>query len=192
MRPAAVLNSTLLVVVGAATGAAVVRWTPSPEAAAAPSQQPSTNEGPDALRTDVTHLKDVTPSQSHAMADVGYHFANLWFAGQQKNWDLARYYYDEARSHILWTIRIQPIRKDAAGNAIDLKGLFDGLENGVFNQVVDAISRKDSTQFTTAYKLGLQGCYSCHRASGKAYLRPMVPTSPPQPIINFDPRAQWP
>ena len=126
------------------------------------------------------------------MADVGYHFANLWFAAQKKNWDLARYYYDETRSHILWTIRIQPIRKDAAGNAVDLKGIFDGLENGVFNQLVDVIGRKNSTQFTAAYKLALEGCYSCHRASGKTYLRPMVPTSPPQPIINFDPQAKWP
>src|SRR6266568_2288679 len=38
---------------------------------------PSTNNGPD---------------QSHAMVDVGYHFANLWFAADKGNWPLAKYY----------------------------------------------------------------------------------------------------
>jgi hypothetical protein len=32
----------------------------------------------------------------------------------------------------------------------------------------------------------------CHKASGKPYLRPMVPTEPGQSIINFDAAATWP
>ena len=35
-------------------------------------------------------------------------------------------------------------------------------------------------------------CYSCHKSSGKPYLRPMIPTMPPQAIINDDPKATWP
>ena len=34
---------------------------------------PSTNNG-------------LLPDQSHAMVDVGYHFANLWFAADKENW----------------------------------------------------------------------------------------------------------
>jgi hypothetical protein len=30
--------------------------------------------------------------QAHVMADVGYHFANLWFAVKNGNWPLAQYY----------------------------------------------------------------------------------------------------
>jgi transketolase len=35
----------------------------------------------------VERLKTLVPSQSHGMADVGYHWTNLWFAGEQKNSD---------------------------------------------------------------------------------------------------------
>jgi len=38
----------------------------------------------------------------------------------------------------------------------------------------------------------LEACYSCHKASGKPYLRPMIPTVPPQSIITYDPNAKWP
>ena len=31
-----------------------------------------------------------------------------------------------------------------------------------------------------------------HKASAKPYLRPMIPTTPPQTIINYDPNAKWP
>src|SRR4051812_23606399 len=38
-----------------------------------------------------------SPDQSHVMADVGYHFANLWFAAEKQNWPLANYYLSETR-----------------------------------------------------------------------------------------------
>ena len=39
---------------------------------------------------DVERLKTLVPSQSHSMADVGFHWTNLWFAGEQKNWSRLR------------------------------------------------------------------------------------------------------
>jgi Transcriptional regulator PadR-like family len=36
------------------------------------------------------------------------------------------------------------------------------------------------------------GCYACHRASDKPYLRPRIPEAPEARIINFDPAATWP
>ncbi len=47
------------------------------------------------LRAEVERLKGIVPDQSHAMADVGYHFANLWFAGEQDNWPLADFFVGE-------------------------------------------------------------------------------------------------
>ncbi len=35
----------------------------------------------DALKADIRPLR-VLPNQSHAMIDMVYHFANLWFAGK--------------------------------------------------------------------------------------------------------------
>ena len=56
-----------------------------------------------------------------------------------------------------------------------------------------AIDQKDVVRFQAAYKLGLdKGCYSCHKSVGRPYLRPQVPTQPPQTIITYDPNAKWP
>ncbi len=138
---------------------------------------------------DLERLKTLVPSQSHAMADVGFHWTNLWFAGEQKNWPLAQFYFDEARQHIQWTIRIRPIRKDPDGRDVDLPAIFQAVDSSTFAAVKIAIERKDSAQFENAYRKALDGCYSCHKSSGKPYLRPIVPTAPAQTIIDFSPDA---
>ena len=136
---------------------------------------------------DIERLKTLVPSQSHSMADVGFHWTNLWFAGRQKNWPLAQFYFDETRQHIQWTILIRPIRKDPEGRDVDLQAIFQAVDSSTFAAVKIAIERKDSAQFETAYKGALDGCYSCHKSSGKPFLRPIVPTAPAQTIIDFSP-----
>jgi len=144
------------------------------------------------LEADVAHLKDITPSQSHTMIDVGYHMSNLWFAAQHKNWDLAAFEVDETRNRIRWTIRINPTRKKPDGEIVDIKAIFDGIDATVLPPLKDAVAKKDMKAFDAAYRTMLEACYSCHKASAKPYLRPMIPTAPPQTIINYDPNAKWP
>jgi hypothetical protein len=142
-----------------------------------------------AMQADIAHLKESMPSQSHTMTDVGFQYANLWFAGKQKNWPLADFYLNEARQHIVWTIRIRPVRKDAAGNPVDLKAIFETISDGPLKKLSASIQAKDEDQFTSSYKLMLNGCYGCHVASGKPFLRPVVPTAPPQTLIGAAPDA---
>ena len=144
------------------------------------------------MQADIAHLKDVVPSQSHSMTDVAYQFACLWFAGKACNWPLAGFFLNETRQHIRWTIRIRPIRKDNDGNEVDLKGIYDSIDNSVMAKLQHAIENKDAAHFPDMYRATLVQCYSCHKASGKPFLRPMVPTAPPRTIINFDPDAKWP
>jgi hypothetical protein len=144
------------------------------------------------MQADIAHLKEVVPSQSHTMTDVGYQFSCLWFAGKENNWPLAAFFLNEARQHIRWTIRIHPIRKNLQGYPVDLTGIYDSIDGSVMTKLQQAIDKKDGVQFAEVYKETLVQCYSCHKASGKPYLRPKVPTSRPQTIINFDPNAKWP
>jgi hypothetical protein len=158
-------------------------------------EQGATNTGATeiaAMQADIAHLKEVVPSQSHTMTDVAYQFSSLWFAGKENNWPLAAFFLNEARQHIRWTIRIRPIRKDIEGNSVDLKGIYDSVDDSVMKKLQVAIDKKDSALFAATYKETLVQCYSCHKASGKPYLRPKIPTVPPQTIINFDPNANWP
>ena len=187
-----ILRSGALVLCGAiAGGFFVARWKPSTVAAA---PQDAAKPAPDltAMQAEIDHLKEVVPSQSHAMTDVGFQFANLWFAGQKRNWPLADFYLNEARQHIQWTIRIRPMRKDADGNPVNLKGLFAGIDNSAIADLREAINQKDGAKFVVGYKETLAGCYGCHKASGKPFLKPQIPKVPPQPLLNYDPGATWP
>jgi len=140
-----------------------------------------------ALKAEVERLKGLVPDQSHAMKDVGYHFANLWFAAEKKNWPLADFYASETRSHLRWAVRIIPIRKDPQGHEIRLAEILEPIEKTSLKEVADAVKAQDSERFGKAYKQMMESCYSCHLASGKPYLRLQIPKQPEASIINFDP-----
>ena len=195
----ALVRMVVPVVLGALFGAGAVEYRHRADAAAAPApakaggvEDAGVTSDLDALRSDVARLKANAPSQSHTMSDVGYHWTNLWFAGEKKNWPLAMFYFDETRQHILWTIRLRPVRKGPDGSDVNLVPIFEGIDTSAFKGMAEAIQQQDAQAFAAAYRMTLEACYGCHKASGKPYLRPMIPTAPSQSIINFDPAANWP
>ena len=144
----------------------------------------------DKAQLDLRPFAGDLPDQSHVMADVGYHFANLWFAADKQNWPLANYYLGETRSHLRWVVRIHPVRKTKAGAEVDLKGILDAIDNTFLSQLGKAITNQESAAFRSAYRQTLQGCYACHQACEKPFLRPRIPTAPGASIIDFDPGAR--
>lgn len=180
----------------------LLRSQPSPQTAPTTTTTPpgSTNElatlraDVEKLRVEVERLKGLVPDQAHAMEDVGYHFANLWFAAEQKNWPLADFYLAETRSHLRWAVRIRPVRQTKAGE-VDLKGILDAVDNSegvMLSGIKKAIEQKDNMAFTNAYRQTIEGCYACHKASEKPFIRPQVPKALAEHIINLDPNATWP
>src|SRR3989442_9576453 len=137
---------------------------------------PSTNNG-------------VLPDQSHAMVDVGYHFANLWFAADKENWPLSKYYLQETRSHLNWAVRLHPVRTTSTGSEINLNGILQAIDNSFLTEIDSAITNKDTAKFKAAYRQTLEGCYACHTACEKPFLRPQIPTAPSVTILNFDPNV---
>jgi hypothetical protein len=151
------------------------------------------NEGrPPEWITAIEEIKGKLPDQAHAMQDVGYHYSNLWFAGQNEHWDLAQFYWNEVRSHLHWAVRIIPVRKDNEGADVKLEEILEAFENGPLKQLNDAIGAKNREEFEKIYRTTLEGCYACHKASDKPFIRPQVPSEPEISIINFDPAATWP
>jgi len=143
-----------------------------------------------ALNSDVARLKSITPSNSHIMEDVSFHYSNLWFAGQKKNWPLAMFYYNETRNHIRWLLAKSPTTKTPEGEVVNLQGIFDGLDTSSLPMLKKSIEDKSIDEFTSTYKLMLDGCYSCHKSAGRLYLRLVIPTSPPQSIISYSPETK--
>ncbi len=176
------------------TGALFTIWlTASPERHAIHAQDQAPG-GPNltGLQSEVGRLKDKASDQAHAMTSVAYHFNNMWFAAQAENWPLAQFYWNETRSHLRWAVRIIPVRKDAAGKEVKLQAILQAVENSPLKQLNEAIQAKDRERFVSAYKFTLENCYACHKASDKPYLRPQIPKQPADPMVNFDPDAQWP
>ncbi len=171
-----------------ALGYALVTTTLRP--ALAQPQQPAADL--QSLAAEIAAIKTKLPDQSHVMKDVSYHFGNLWFAGQNENWDLADFYWSETRSHLRWAVRIIPKRKDKAGREIDLESILQAMENTPLKQLQDAIKAKDGDAFVKAYRFTLETCYACHKAADKPYLHPKIPTQPETQIVNFDTKADWP
>src|SRR4026209_2507259 len=114
--------------------------TESPPDASAPAQSAELQ----ALTAEIEAIKAKLPDQAHAMQDVGYHFSNLWFAGQNKAWDLANFYWSETKSHLHWAVRIIPVRKDNSGVEIKLVDILEAMEHGPLKQLGEAIVVKDS------------------------------------------------
>jgi hypothetical protein len=161
------------------------------QAHAQPKLAPQPNSVEQA-QLDTQTVSERMPDQAHAMADVGYHFANLWFAADKQNWPLANYYFGETRSHLRWAVRIHPVRKTKAGADVDLNGILDAVDNSFLSAVGKAIENKDTAAFKTAYRQTMEGCYACHKASEKPFLRPQIPNASSVTVLNFDPAATWP
>jgi len=184
MRRSAFISAGL--VLGILLGIGLLRHEFASSGAAAQESKPAGDEVA-SLKAEVARLKGLVPDQSHAMADVGFHYTNLWFAGQNENWPLATFYSDEVRSHLRWAVRIIPKRKDAEGREIDLGGILGGLETSTFKDLAQAIKDKSKDKFVAAYKAQLEGCMACHRATNKPYLRLHIPEKPDAGIVEFRP-----
>lgn len=89
-------------------------------------------------------------------------------------------------------MRIIPVRKDSAKRDIDLRSILEAVENSPLKQLEEAIKGKDREKVVAAYRFTLESCYACHKAADKPYLHPKIPDRPAEPIINFDPKADWP
>jgi len=142
-----------------------------------------------ALKAENERLKGLVPSQSHAMMDVAYHFTNLWFAAEHGNWPLAQFYFNEARSHIRWAIRIVPVRRTASGE-VNLEEIFSAFDSSLLAALQKEIAAQDRKGFKVAYRGALGGCNGCHAASDKPFLRVKVPKQQEVRIVDFTPQGK--
>lgn len=137
----------------------------------------------EALKAEIAALRSSLPSQSHTMADVEFHFANLWFAGKNESWPLATFYFNETRSHLNWTVRLHPVRRLSNGE-LDLRPMLAGIESSGLAELKSAIDDEDPVAFDSAYRAMMKQCYACHVAAEKPFLEPHIPSAPPSAMMN--------
>ncbi|HTP95136.1 MAG TPA: hypothetical protein VMK05_04765 [Burkholderiales bacterium] len=170
----------------AGTAAGLIALGPGvPGARAQGAAQPDVAE----LKAQIDALRALIPSQSHAMADVDYHFSSLWFAVRSNNWPLARFYLNETRSHLNWAVRIRPVRRLSSGAELDLRPLLQGVEDSGIATLRTALDLRDKKLFEQAYRQTIKECFACHQAAEKPFLKPHIPESAAARMIDFRPAA---
>src|SRR3954469_14813500 len=163
-------------VTGLLLAAFIVGWAigqhgrPCSTALAAEAASPATPAQIEQLRVQVKQLEGLVPDQAAVMTKVGYHFTNLYIALQHDNWPLADFYLGETRNNVKWAVRAKPIRKNSAGQEIDLAGIAQAVDNGPFTDLKKAIDAKKKEACEKIYAEALTNCYACHKASSKPYL----------------------
>ncbi len=144
------------------------------------------------LKAEIESLRRALPGHAHVMAELDYHFSNLWFAGQNGNWPLAEFYLNETRSNLNWMVRIRPTRRLSNGQDMDLTPVVKAVEDSVLVSLRAAITKQDNQAFEAAYRQTIEQCYACHKMVEKPYLRPRVPEAPASRMINPRANADWP
>ena len=122
------------------------------------------------------------PGLGEFMTATQIRHAKLWFAGRQKNWDLAAYEIDEIKEGLE-----DAAKYHANNDGVPVAELIKTIIDPRLEQLEKAIEGKSSTQFAAAFDELTNGCNSCHAKAGKGFIRIQRPTAPPVSNQNFTP-----
>ena len=181
----AALAAAVFLQAAALTGGSALAAGESPDAASAKDEIA-------ALKAEIETLKGKLPTQAHAMIDVEYNFANLWFAGKAGNWPLAAFYLNETKNRIAWAVRVSPQRTLSTGQKLDLAPMMEAITESSIPEMGKALTAKDHKAFETAYRHAMGECYACHEAAERPFLKPHIPEAPEARVIAMDPNAPAP
>jgi cytochrome c553 len=101
----------------------------------------------------------------------------LWFAGRQRNWDLAAYELAQLKASLA----------DAATLYSNIPVSDVAIMVEPLQSINRAIEAKDSKSFGTAFNGLTAACNSCHREMGREFITIQVPAVSPFSDQSFSP-----
>ena len=110
------------------------------------------------------------PGFGEFMSSIQIHHAKLWFAGKNKNWELADFEMHEI-AETLDAIKEYQTEREESKKVDILKPSLDAVK--------DAIDKKDSSLFNSSYLLLTSSCNNCHKAVNFGFNVVKVPEIPP-------------
>jgi hypothetical protein len=108
-----------------------------------------------------------------AMVETGHRYGELYWAGQDRNWDYARYQIEKIRTAVKNGVERRPKRGPSARM---LDGALAGVEG--------AVAARDPTLFAERFDVLTATCNACHQAEHVPFVHvqpPAVRTSPTGP-----------
>lgn len=106
-----------------------------------------------------------------AMVEVGYRFSELYWAGQDRNWEFAKYHSEKIRTAIKNGLERRPARTQSAQM---IYPSLDALE--------EAMKMKDGKKFGAAIENLRNTCNACHSAEKVPYIHVQFPLQRLSPI----------
>jgi len=133
--------------------------------------RPTTNELNKRLDSLEAKLNNTyQPGLGELMGNIQVHHNKLWFAGINRNWELANFELDEIRESLELIRKYQNGRKESE----KVKMLIPSLDT-----MEASIQYKDPSRFITSYKLLTNTCNDCHRATEFEFNKVKIPETPP-------------
>ena len=122
----------------------------------------------DRLRAIEKHLRGLDV----AMAEIGYRFTELYFAGQDGNWDYAKYQAEKIELALRLAVERRPKRRASAQPFLDEDLPF----------VRQAIQRRDRAGFDRAMERLRSACMKCHNKEDVPYFTVELPERRISPV----------
>lgn len=99
------------------------------------------------------------------MIEVGYRYNELYWAGEDKNWELAKYHIEKIEHSINLGTERRPKRRENA------QVIFP-----ILNDLRAHATSKNQQAFRKNFEILRQTCNACHQAEGVPYFNVGVPT----------------
>ena len=141
------------------------------------------NEQVQSLQTRVDSLQNQLNQTYSAgfgemMTNIQIHHAKLWFAGKNKNWDLAKYEIDELKETFDDIQKYQKARSESEMVPMIIPAI---------DSVTTTIENENLSQFESSFKYLTNTCNDCHLATGHDYNVIVVPQTMPFTNQKFTP-----
>lgn len=116
-----------------------------------------------------------------AMVETGYRYGELYWAGQDQNWEYASYQLEKIRTAIANGVERRPRR---AASARMIEGALEAVEG--------AIEAGDAAGFASAVTTLTSTCNACHRAEQVPFIQVRPPAQRASPVYLTPPAAPEP
>lgn len=101
-----------------------------------------------------------------AMWEIDYRYQELYWAGQDENWQYAGHQVEELEETLEDALERRPARAHSAQHFLTVA--LPGLE--------EAIEQRDTEQFEIRFNTFMNTCNSCHALEGMQFIRVAIPT----------------
>lgn len=106
------------------------------------------------------------------MVEVGYRYQELYWAGQDENWDYASYQIEKIETTLKTGFERRPKREKSGTHFL----------NYVLPEMKKTIESRDTTNFNKGFVMLTSNCNSCHTMEKVPFFTIKVPTDRQSPI----------